>query len=175
MHPWLAYQIGAMNEGYHLRNTDLGLRRKVDRDDLAQAAADYAKRRGYGLNPVDYLERRYMELVPRFLETGRTPMRCHALRSSCFVDSWGNVFPCTIWGRKIGSLRESDYDLGRIWNQAETAKVQGEIWNYECPQCWTPCEAYQGIMGNFLRPGSLTRPMETPGEEPARIRAAAGE
>ena len=28
-----------------------------------------------------------------FLETGLTPMRCHALRASCFIDPWGVVYP----------------------------------------------------------------------------------
>jgi radical SAM protein with 4Fe4S-binding SPASM domain len=79
-------------------------------------------------------------------------MRCHALRSSCFVDSWGVVFPCTIYGRELGRLREVDYDLGRIWNSEAASALQSEIWGYQCPQCWTPCEAYQSIMGNFLRP-----------------------
>ena len=79
-------------------------------------------------------------------------MRCHALRASCFIDSWGNVFPCTIYDRKVGSLRDVDYDLGRIWNAPETVALQREIWEYHCPQCWTPCEAYQSILGNVLRP-----------------------
>ncbi len=73
-------------------------------------------------------------------------------RSSCFVDSWGNVFPCTIYDHRLGSLRDVGYDLARIWNSEETRRIQAEIWDYRCPQCWTPCEAYQSIMGNFLRP-----------------------
>src|SRR5207247_544136 len=90
--------------------------------------------------------------VRQYVETGETPMRCHALRASCFIDSWGNVFPCTIYDRKIGSLREVDYDLARIWNTPEAARLQGEIWESQCPNCWTPCEAYQSILGNLVRP-----------------------
>jgi hypothetical protein len=77
---------------------ELGLRRNV-------SAAPRSTR-------VAFLERAYLKRVRRYLETGETPMRCHALRSSCFVDSWGNVFLCTIYDKKIGSLRESGYDLG---------------------------------------------------------------
>jgi radical SAM protein with 4Fe4S-binding SPASM domain len=108
--------------------------------------------RGTSLHPVNVLEREYLKRVRKYLETGKTPMRCHAMRSSCFIDSWGNVFPCTIYDKKIGSLRDVDYDLEKIWNSDEAARVQQEIWEYKCPQCWTPCEAYQSIMGNFLRP-----------------------
>ena len=83
-------------------------------------------------------------------------MRCHALSASCFVDSWGNVFPCTIYDRKLGSLRDVGYDLRRIWSSDLAVRTQKEIWEYDCPQCWTPCEAYQSIMGNFLVPGRVT-------------------
>ena len=108
---------------------------------------------------MNYLERSYLKQVRRYLETERTPMRCHALRSSCFIDSWGNVFPCTIYDQKIGNLRESEFDLARIWNSERARTLQKEIWEYQCPQCWTPCEAYQSIVGNFLR----LRQRRTPG------------
>ena len=149
----------------YLGNTDLGLRRNVSAAALADAADAYARLRGRATSPVGFLERTYLKRVRQYLETGETPMRCHALRASCFVDSWGNVFPCTIYNKKVGSLREVDYDLARIWNTPEAAAVQAEIWKSQCPNCWTPCEAYQSILGNALRPelpralrGAATRP-----------------
>jgi MoaA/NifB/PqqE/SkfB family radical SAM enzyme len=146
------YHVNVVHESrLHLGNLDLGLRRGVPADALARAAESYRAARGFGWSAVDYLEDRYLRNVRRFLETGRTPMRCHALRSSCFVDSWGNVFPCSIYDRRLGSLRDVEFDLARIWASPGTAAVQSEIWDYDCPQCWTPCEAYQSIMGNFLR------------------------
>ena len=39
---------------------------------------------------------------------------------------------------------------------------QQEIWRADCPQCWTPCEAYQSIMGNFLVPGRETSAANEP-------------
>jgi len=154
--PDLAYEdfhVNIVHESPHyLGNTDLGLRQAVDKTRLAAAVEEYRRLRGPAHGPISYLERAYLRNVGKYLKTGRTPMRCHALRASCFVDSWGNVFPCTIYDRKVGSLRESDYDLARIWHAAPTRALQAEIWDYRCPQCWTPCEAYQSIAGNFLRP-----------------------
>jgi MoaA/NifB/PqqE/SkfB family radical SAM enzyme len=154
--PGLGYEdfhVNIVHESAHyLGNTDLRLRRDVSPQDLARAAEEYARLRGRALHPVAFLERAYLRRVRRYLESGKTPMRCHALRSSCFIDSWGNVFPCTIYDRKIGSLREVDYDLARIWNTPEAAALQAEIWESQCPNCWTPCEAYQSILGNMLRP-----------------------
>lgn len=155
------FHVNVVHESPHyLGNTNLGLRSAVDRSRLADAVEAYAHLRGLPRGPVGYLERAYLSRVRRYLETGRTPMRCHALSASCFVDSWGNVFPCTIYDRKLGNLREVDYDLGRIWSRPEAVQTEREIWNYECPQCWTPCEAYQSIMGNFVTRGH--RPMPRP-------------
>jgi len=147
------YHVNIIHEGAYLHNEESHLREAVSAGALAEATEAYARLRGFGLGPVNYLERTYLKNVRKFLESGKTPMKCHALRSSCFVDSWGNVMPCTIYDRKLGNLRDADYDLATIWHDRETRKVQGEIWQGGCPQCWTPCEAYQSIMGNFLRPG----------------------
>ncbi len=147
------YHVNIVHESDHyFGNTPLGLRRGVSAAALADASEKYAALRGASLHPVNVLEREYLKRVRRYLETGKTPMRCHALKSSCFIDSWGNVFPCTIYDRKIGSLRDVDYDLEKIWSSTGALEVQKEIWDYNCPQCWTPCEAYQTIMGNFFRP-----------------------
>ncbi len=149
------FHVNVVHESAHyLGNTDLALRRSVSAAALARGAEEYARLRGRARHPVALLERAYLKRVRRYLETGETPMRCHALRASCFIDSWGHVFPCTIYDRRLGSLRDVDYDLTRIWSTAEAERVQGEIWESNCPNCWTPCEAYQSILGNFLRPDS---------------------
>ena len=77
-------------------------------------------------------------------------MPCHALRASCFIDPWGVVYPCITYSRPIGRLRDTGMRLDPIWNDAGTAQVQSEIWQGQCPQCWTACEAYQSIIGNGL-------------------------
>jgi MoaA/NifB/PqqE/SkfB family radical SAM enzyme len=146
------FHVNIVHEsGHYLGNKDLALRKNVSADALARATEAYGKLRGFGWSPVNYLERAYLKRVRGYLESGKTPMRCHALRSSCFIDSWGHVYPCTIYDRKMGSLRDVDFDLSRIWNAEETVRVQKEIWDYKCPQCWTPCEAYQTILGNLVR------------------------
>ena len=100
--------------------------------------------------PQQFLEHAYLKHLDRFLETGRTPMPCHALRASCFIDPWGVVYPCITYSRPIGRLRDTGMRLEPIWNEAETARLQQEIWKGHCPQCWTACEAYQSILGNAL-------------------------
>jgi MoaA/NifB/PqqE/SkfB family radical SAM enzyme len=164
------FHVNVVHESQHyLGNTDLALRRNVSPLALADAAEEYMRLRKLSWNPVAYLERAYLGRVRRYLESGATPMACHALNASCFIDSWGNVFPCTIYDRKVGSLRDVDYDLAALWSRPESEALQKEIFAGQCPHCWTPCEAYQSIVGNFLRPDRRrSAPAPLPAEsEPA--------
>jgi radical SAM protein with 4Fe4S-binding SPASM domain len=110
----------------------------------------YRRLRGPARSPRQALESAYLKHLDRFLQTGRTPMPCHALRASCFIDPWGVVYPCITYSKPLGRLRDTNMRLEPIWNGADGARVQGEIWKGQCPQCWTACEAYQSIIGNAL-------------------------
>jgi radical SAM protein with 4Fe4S-binding SPASM domain len=131
--------------------------------------AAYRRRRGWARSPQQWLETTYLRYLDRFLQTGTTPMPCHALRSSCFIDPWGVVYPCITYSRPLGRLRETGMRLAPIWQDAATARVQGEIWQGQCPQCWTACEAYQSILGNALTTRWGQPPAATPA--PASERA----
>jgi radical SAM protein with 4Fe4S-binding SPASM domain len=111
---------------------------------------DYRQRRGHARSPQQLLEQTYLKYLDQYLQTRQTPMPCHSLRASCFVDPWGVVYPCITYARPIGRLRETGMRLDPIWNAPETAQLQQEIWEGQCPQCWTACEAYQTILGNVL-------------------------
>ena len=119
----------------------------------------YRQRKGVPRSAQDLLERVYLHYMDRFLATGRTPMPCHALRASCFIDPWGVVYPCITYSRPIGRLRDTGMRLAPIWNATATGAVQREIWQGQCPQCWTACEAYQSILGNVLA-GRLGAPLD---------------
>jgi MoaA/NifB/PqqE/SkfB family radical SAM enzyme len=110
----------------------------------------YRDLRGRPRSAAQFLESRYLALLDEFLLTGRTPMPCHALRSSCFIDPWGVVYPCITYSAPIGRLRDTGMRLEPIWNAFEARQMQREIWQGQCPQCWTACEAYQSILGNAL-------------------------
>jgi MoaA/NifB/PqqE/SkfB family radical SAM enzyme len=114
--------------------------------------AEFVARRGASAHPVAWLERRYQRLTPDFLATGRTPLPCKALASSVFVDAKWNVYPCSMYDAPLGNLRENGFDLAAIWDGPRAVALQREISERRCPNCWTPCEAYQTILGNLLRP-----------------------
>lgn len=97
------------------------------------------------------IERSYLKYISSYLETGSCPLPCQALSASCFINPQGDVYPCAIWNRKLGNLRNVNYDLKKIWNSERTRETREKIKNKKCPGCWTPCEAYQSILGNLLR------------------------
>ncbi len=106
--------------------------------------------RGPLFDPVGYLERQYQERAQDFLHTGLTPMPCQALGASFFVDPAGVVYPCTIDNRALGNIRDYDFRLDRLWQSAQRISLRQEVRAGKCPQCWTPCEAYQSILANLL-------------------------
>jgi radical SAM protein with 4Fe4S-binding SPASM domain len=110
----------------------------------------YRRLRGRPRSVQQLLEATYLQYMNEFLQTGRTPMPCHALRASCFIDPWGIVYPCISYSKPVGRLRDTGMRLDPIWNAIETKQLQREIWEGQCPQCWTACEAYQSILGNVL-------------------------
>jgi len=120
--------------------------------DMNKRIANDLKKVKRGLTgPVSYLERKYIKLARRYLETGQTPLKCRALSVSCFMDPCGNVYPCSIFDKKIGNIRKYNYDLRSVWKSDEAKKIRKLVLQGKCPQCWTPCEAYQTILGNLLR------------------------
>jgi radical SAM protein with 4Fe4S-binding SPASM domain len=109
------------------------------------------KLRGGSINPIKMIETKYLELGKEYLKTKEMPIGCNVFKLSCFVDPFGNVYPCTIFDRKLGNLRDNDFDLKKILVSEKTKKIRDEIVKKKCPLCWTPCEAHQIIMSNWFK------------------------
>ena len=111
--------------------------------------AEFVRLRGHRFNPVAWLERRYQKLTPQFVATGVSPVPCKALSASVFVDARWTVYPCSMWDAPLGNLRDTNFDLLPVWNGPEAVRRQRDAEARRCPNCWTPCEAYQSILGNL--------------------------
>ena len=155
----------------HYYDNDRGEAEATDSAKLRVDVLEYRALRGRPRSAQQLLEDAYLGYLDKFLKTGLTPMPCHALRASCFVDPWGVVYPCISYSRPIGRLRDAGMRLEPIWNAVDTAQLQGEIWKGQCPQCWTACEAYQSILGNVLagRCGSRSVEASTHSHTPAPV------
>jgi MoaA/NifB/PqqE/SkfB family radical SAM enzyme len=138
-----------------------GARPVVDAIEAHRAAT------GHGLHPVRFLEDRYQALVSKYYETGKSPLPCTALASSCFIDPSWDLYPCSIWNEPLGNLRERGFDLRSLWESDRTKGVRRQVTEEHCPHCWTPCEAYPTILGNVIKAG-LTRHTPDNGKRSAR-------
>jgi len=118
---------------------------------IAAAIDAHRARVGPSLHPVRFLENRYQALVADYYRDARSPLPCTALSSSCFIDPYWQVYPCSIWDRAIGNLRDAQFDLGRLWASAAATETRQAVVDEQCPHCWTPCEAYPTILGNLMK------------------------
>jgi MoaA/NifB/PqqE/SkfB family radical SAM enzyme len=119
--------------------------------EILRAIEDHRKKNGSALHPVKFLEDRYQALVGSYYETGKSPLPCTALSSSCFIDAYWNLYPCSIWSEQVGNLRDNGFDLRGLWNSLRRRTLRESVVTENCAQCWTPCEAYPTILGNLAR------------------------
>jgi radical SAM protein with 4Fe4S-binding SPASM domain len=70
---------------------------------------------------------------------------CQALRSTMFVSPEGEVYPCHLYDRPLGNVRERD--VLALWRSAEVAAARRDIEALACGGCFSACEAYPAIAG----------------------------
>lgn len=119
--------------------------------EIVQAIEEHRRETSSFLHPVTFLENRYQGLVGKYYETHKSPLPCQAISSTCFIDAYWNLFPCSIWDAKIGNLREADFDLGGLMASERAQGLRRDVVEERCPHCWTPCEAYPTILGNLVK------------------------
>jgi len=117
----------------------------------ARIAVSFGTKNGSALHPVKFLEDRYQALIGKYYETGKSPLPCTALSSSCFVDTYWDLYPCSIWDEKVGNLRENGFDLQALWDSHRRKSLRKDVIDENCNHCWTPCEAYPTILGNLAK------------------------
>ncbi|MEK6940772.1 MAG: radical SAM protein [Nanoarchaeota archaeon] len=100
---------------------------------------------------INFLEKKYTHFVKEFVLSNKSPLPCKALNSSCFLDPYGNIFPCLVWDKALGNVRDYDYNIKKLWKEPTVIKTQIDAEKLNCPNCWTPCEAYQTIAGNLVK------------------------
>jgi len=90
-------------------------------------------------------------MIPLYLSSKKMPVKCQALSASLFMNPYGDIYPCSIYDKKVANIRDFNYDLKKIWNVKNViADIRNGILNNKCAGCWTPCEAYPAILGSPL-------------------------
>ncbi len=142
----LHFNIAHHSFYYHNLKINLKINNKI-----ASKLNDFNIKKEKEISGVKFLESRYQNLIPKYLKTKKSPLICQALSASLFIDPFGFIYPCSIWDKRIGNLKDFNYDLKRIWNLNKTITLRKKIAKEKCPGCWTPCEAYQTILGSLFK------------------------
>lgn len=111
---------------------------------------NYRESRRKKLTPRGFLEDKYLKLADKYLQTGKTPIACQALAGSVFIDSFGDIYPCITYSKKMANIKDIGYDLEAYWGTNAVKDLRKGIEKGNCPHCWTPCEAYQSILARLI-------------------------
>ncbi|MDE1834534.1 MAG: radical SAM protein, partial [Candidatus Micrarchaeota archaeon] len=149
--PWVTYNnfhvnVGQLSDIYY-SNVDLDIR--PDRTIIANEVSTLISKRKSEIGAIPIIETSFLKRLVKYIQTGNTPLKGRSLDASLFLDSYGNVYPSIMWGRKIGNIREVDYDLSKLWHSQDAEEVRKLIKEGKEPHAWTACEAYQTLVGNI--------------------------
>jgi len=122
----------------------------ADQTGVLAVIQEFIKERGTPLTPFEWLERAYHKGMVQYLNTKLCPADCVALSASCFLAQDGTVYPCSIWNEPLGNIRQHGYSLAPLLDSGALPQLRKIIHEKRCPNCWTPCEAYQSILGNII-------------------------
>ncbi|MEM3839328.1 MAG: radical SAM/SPASM domain-containing protein [Candidatus Micrarchaeaceae archaeon] len=138
--------LGQISDIYY---SNSGLDLKASREVAEMEIRNMIKKRSLKIGAIPAIEGVFLKKLAEYAKTGRTPIKSRSLDASVFIDSYGNVFPSIMWGRKIGNIRGTKYSLQPILQSSEAEEVRRLIKEGKEPDNWTACEAYQAILGNI--------------------------
>ncbi len=102
-------------------------------------------------HPKDIIEKRYLQQIPAYLRNPKKkPSPCMSLITTISLDAFGKVNPCLMWGKQLGDLRKENYSIMPIYNSHLSSQTRKDIKEDKCPNCWTPCEAYQSVLWDLF-------------------------
>jgi radical SAM protein with 4Fe4S-binding SPASM domain len=140
-------QFGHISECYYANVEDAG-RFKWDATALEEVeqsirviADDYRKREK---NLSDKMAVYFLDRMISNQRQQKRELICYSGSTSCFIDPYGDVFPCTMLPQAWGNAK-SGFDT--VWSSAAAQQSRAFIRAKRCT-CWTPCETYNSLMNN---------------------------
>jgi MoaA/NifB/PqqE/SkfB family radical SAM enzyme len=115
---------------------------------------EHLARRGAPRSLVDLMELAFL-INLEFVAGGEpSGIACESLRSTAFISPEGELYPCHVWDRPLGSLRR--HSFAELWHGEGVSAARAEVERLACGGCFTPCEAYPALAGNPLQTISQT-------------------
>lgn len=105
----------------------------------------HVARRGLPRSLVDVMELAFLVNLDAYRRGEPTGVTCQALRSACFVSPEGDVYPCHVYDRPLGNVRNQTF--AELWAAPHVREARRDIERLACGGCFTPCEAYPALAG----------------------------
>ncbi|HEX8795351.1 MAG TPA: radical SAM protein [Polyangiaceae bacterium] len=137
---------------HYFANGDLGAAR--DAIDAGSSVREHARRRGAPRSLLDLMELAFLVNLDAYQRGEPVGFSCQALRSSLFLSPEGDVYPCHVYDRPLGNVRQQS--VGAIWRSADVERARSDIERLACGGCFTPCEAYPMLAGAPVRATTRT-------------------
>ena len=164
LHAWLRAELPAFHERrWHLNwlqrsqhffgNAGVPTPSAVAPDD---AIRDHLRRRGLPRSLVELMESVYLVNLDAHRRGEPVGVTCQSLRSTAFVSPEGDVYPCHVYDRPLGNVRELGF--AAIWHSVATHAARRDIEALACGGCFSACEAYPALAGSPLRTAAVTLP-----------------
>lgn len=164
LHAWLRAQLPGFDvRRWHLNwlqrsqhffgNAGVQTPHAVAPDD---AIRDHLRRRGIPRSLVELMEAVYLVNLDAHRSGDAVGVTCQSLRSTVFVSPEGDVYPCHVYDRPLGNVRERSF--AEIWDSTATHAARRDIQALACGGCFTACEAYPALAGSPLRTAAVTLP-----------------
>lgn len=89
----------------------------------------------------------FYDLLNSWLENPtKQVVPCGAAKVRYLLDTYGNVYPCTIFNAAIGNLRHYNYSLIELLSSNRRRKVRLLVEREGCPICCNTCETIPAMM-----------------------------
>jgi len=92
----------------------------------------------------DRIARSYLKMSIKYFGGNWRPP-CVAGEQSCFINPYGDVYPCITMNYPLGNLRSDGFSLRKILSNKKSQEFRRKI-RKTCMTCWTSCEAYPTII-----------------------------
>jgi len=134
--------------------------------EMADAVRVHQQKKGIPRSGAELIEWLYQRQVEPYVRTGSSAIECSALYASLYLSERGEVYPCSIWDHPLGNIRDTGLSFVPILARESTQRTRDLVIKKECPDCWTPCEAYQSILVS-QKIGALATPSRSSTEAKA--------
>lgn len=121
--------------------------RELAKKDVAYAISHLREDNLKLLQKLKSVYRRFfLQEIPSFLDAPRhMVIPCSATRSSLYLNPYGELFPCIVWSRPLGHVKDG---IANVLRSERVRKTRREIDQAQCPVCWNACEAIPSLLSS---------------------------